>query len=235
MRFSIRRIFLASFTGAVACVFALAAITNVSTDVSADDRRAFETILGLKRPDHTLSYSEELQLIRTLQSRILTIAPEGPPIPEYQSREPLDLLRNRTGLCYDRSRTLEKLFAWMGFEVRHVYILFLTDLEGRPMSPLQALFTPGSPSHAVTEVKTQRGWMIVDSNSPWIGVTDRGIPVRTSEVFSMRKSLPDMPEYFAVQAISVPGLYSRRGQFYRPFIPFPELSWPTFLGAWRSS
>ena len=44
-------------------------------------------------------------------------------------------------------------------------------------SALGALATPDTLSHALTEVKTRRGWMIVDSRTRWAGLTADGRPM----------------------------------------------------------
>src|SRR3546814_13565188 len=82
------------------------------------------------------------------------------------AREPKDLYAGQSGECYDRSRSIEKLLRLAGFEARHVSVYSVTDGS----SVLGVLLTPGTSSHAVSEVLTQRGWMLVDSNARWIGL-----------------------------------------------------------------
>src|SRR3546814_7846634 len=82
------------------------------------------------------------------------------------AREPKDLYAVHSGECYDRSRSIEKLLRLAGFEARHVSVYSVPDGS----SVLGALLTPGTSSHAVSEVLTQRGWMLVDSNARWIGL-----------------------------------------------------------------
>lgn len=74
-------------------------------------------------------------------------------------------------MCYDRSRTLDKALTYMGFKARYVFLLYRKDF------PLfETLIRRGHPSHAVTEVKTSRGWLYVDSNQAWIAVNRAGQP-----------------------------------------------------------
>jgi hypothetical protein len=209
----------------------LAAVTNVSTRVTASDVSVFRTIYRYEQPKQSLNFDQQIRLIKGVQSSVLAVAPIGEPIPEFQSREPEDLIRNQSGLCYDRSRTLDKLYAWLGFEARHVYILYLKHpVTGEVLSPLKALFTYGTETHAVTEVKTHKGWMVVDSNSKWVSLTRNGTPMHAGDIYGRVADFDDLPDYFNRPYIAIRGMYSRRGQFYRPYIPYPELNWVDFWG-----
>ena len=104
-------------------------------------------------------------------------APVGEGIPDYEPREPQDLLKKRQGLCYDRSRTMDKAFDYIGLEARHVYLLYRED-----RGYLSAMMHYGQASHAITEVKTSKGWMFVDSNSEWIALTRDGQVVNADDV-----------------------------------------------------
>jgi Transglutaminase-like superfamily len=208
----------------------LAVVTNVNTEITESDQHAFSTTLGLQRPTHELTFNEEIALIQEYQKKILTAAPMGAPIPEYQDREPVNLLRQGSGLCYDRSRALDKAYQWAGFKSRHVYILFLKDPQkGHRLSPLQAIFTNGIASHAVTEVKTQRGWMLVDSNTTWISINKNNEPEDADKLNEKFTAFESMPTYFSDEYIAIRGLYSRRGQFYKPHLPYPEVNWPNLM------
>ena len=222
----------------VVCVFGflafvnvlLALITNVKTDVTKEDDRVFRESLALEKPAKDLSFDEQIKLIKYYQFSLAKTAPFGKPIPDYQSREPVDLLNEGTGLCYDRSRTLDKMFKWAGFESRHVYIIYLNrPVTGEKLSTLRALFARGTASHSVTEVKTKKGWLAVDSIQNWIGLTRNGEPVEISEVKARQREMDNVPKYFKKDYFAIPGMYSRRGQLYQPYIFYPDLNWPDFL------
>lgn len=207
-------------------VFAsLAIYTNVDTGVTAEDRQVFES-LGLVRPQASLTFEQEVALIRRVQAEVFKRAPMGVGIPDYQTREPLDLIRAGHGLCYDRSRTFDKAFSYLGFESRHVYLLFR---ENR--SFFWALFHYGQSSHAVTEVKTSRGWLFVDSNMPWVAVTRTGEPVGADDVWRRFGEFENAPPYLDHPWWPIRGMYSRKGHFYAPYVIFPEFNWQDF-GGW---
>lgn len=208
----------------------LAVVTNVPTKPTESDEAIFKTVLALQKPHGPMNYEQELNFIRRIQSLVLKEAPGNVGIPEYSTREPEDLFKARSGLCYDRSRTLDKLLLWAGFESRHVYILYAKHPKnGVNLSFWDALFTMGTHSHAVTEVKTSRGWMVVDSNSPWISEAADGEPVNADYIHAQAYRFVSLPEYFNRPYWAIRGMYSRRGQFYRPHIPFPQLNWPDFF------
>jgi hypothetical protein len=209
----------------------LASLTNVSTQITASDVAVFRNIYQIDNQQLPSSLDDQIQLIKRIQSSVLNSAPIGDPIPEYQSREPEDLIRHKTGSCYDRSRTLDKLYTWLGFEVRHVYILYIRDpATGKVLSPLRAIFTYGTESHAVTEVKTSKGYILVDSNSNWISLARDGTPVDASSILRRVSDFDALPDYFNRPYVAIRGMYSRRGHLYRPYIPYPELNWADFLG-----
>lgn len=207
----------------------LAVLTNVSTHPTDSDKAVFQTLLGLKKPQGPLNYDDEISLIKSLQSLVLKKASGNTPIPEYSDREPEDLLRNQSGLCFDRSRTFDKLFNWYGFETRHLYILYPEHpVTGQKLSLWRAFFTKGTESHAVTEVKTSRGWLVVDSNMPWISLAEDGSPIDADHIYVQANRFATLPEYWDRPYWAIRGMYSRRGQFYRPYIPYPELNWFDF-------
>ncbi len=215
--------FLAFSLLALAMFGGLASYTNVSTDVTPSDRQIFAEI-GIVKPAAPLSFEQEIALIRKVQSAIFIRAPLGDGIPEYEEREPADLMRAGHGLCYDRSRSFDKAFGYLGFEARHVYLLYK---ENR--SFLGALFHYGQPSHAVTEVKTSKGWLFVDSNTPWVALSRNGEPVNADDVWHRFDEFENAPKYLRDPWWAIRGMYSRKGHLYAPYLPFPEFNWVDFL------
>lgn len=104
---------------------ALAAITNVSTDVTLKDvavfRNDFRLDLQTIQPN---SFDDEINLIRLVQQRVIMASPTNIGVPEFEQREPEDLVKYRAGLCYDRSRTTDKALKFLGFQTRRIYLLY---------------------------------------------------------------------------------------------------------------
>lgn len=211
--------------GLLLCVFvSLVLITNVPTRLTAEDIAVFEKDLGLMALPRPLTYEDEIRTIRIVQARVFAKAPFGEGIPDYEPREPSDLMKYGRGLCYDRSRTLDKALAYMGFKTRHVFLLYRKELSLR-----ESLFRRGHPSHAVTEVKTSRGWLYVDSNQPWIAVNRTGQPVGAGGIWKHFDEFDGAPEYVRGPWWAIRGLYSRKGAFYAPYLPLPQLNWLDFV------
>jgi hypothetical protein len=213
----------ALLTGLTTLLVALAAYTNVPTAVTEADAAVFAA-LGFQRPSQSLTFEQEIALVRQVQKHVFQRAPLGDGIPDYQAREPSDLMRSGQGLCYDRSRTFDKAFNYLGMEARHVYLLYR---ENR--SFWSALFHHGQSSHAVTEVKTSQGWMFVDSNTEWVAVTRNGEPVGADDVWKLYADFDNAPHYLAAPWWAIRGMYSRKGQLYGAGIAFPELNWHDFV------
>lgn len=202
----------------------LAFITNVPTDIRADGMAVFKNDLNLVPLQHPRTFSEEIVAIKAIQQRVFTKAPLGAGIPDYESREPADLMRHGQGLCFDRSRTLDKAFDFIGLPARHVYLLYRKDRGFWP-----AMFHYGQSSHAVTEVKTSKGWMFVDSNTEWIALTRDGQVVNADDVWRRAAEFDGMPAYLKEPWWAIRGMYSRKGQLYPPYIIFPDFNWLDFF------
>jgi hypothetical protein len=220
--------FVAATLAAVVSSISLLAYHAVDTSVTAEDEEYIARYLadGQVAPLPSLrTYEDELTFIRGVQKAVLQVAPEHRGIEDDHPREPRDVYMARAGLCYDRSRVIEKILRHAGFEARHVFILS-TDGIG---SGLRALLTPGVASHAVTEVRTERGWLIVGSNTGWLSIDVDGNPRSV-------KDLAAAPAGFAWQEkprtdiyerplVAIYGLYSRHGRFFPPYNALPDVNY----------
>lgn len=214
---------------AVMVFVGMAAMSNVSTRLQPEDVLAIKAILGVQVKSEINSYEDEVRVIRWAQAQVLKAAPGMEAIPNDANREPLDLLKAQSGLCYDRSRTLDKVYKWLGFESRHVYILFAEIGENTGFwNFLKHAFSYSS-SHAVTEVQTSRGWLMVGSNSNWVSINKDGLPIPAGQVFERRSEFDNPPDWVNTPLWAIRGLYSRKGQLYRPHLWMPDINWPDFL------
>jgi hypothetical protein len=128
----------------------------------------------------------------------------------------------RKGYCYDRAVLMEKIFSYYGFNFRHVYIYFGTDGSEAGVSDF---FKRKLPSHGILEVKTKKGWMVMDSNANWIGLDNDNQVMTLSEVrtklqqrkLSLAKDATMGPRFWAdcgTHFKFIYGLYSRHGDFF---------------------
>lgn len=223
-----------AFCGLVLALAATAGLHNVSEAVTAEDTAFGERMLaeagytGPRRTFDLATFDGQIAAIRAVQDTAIRIAAKDDEVPFDRTREPKDVYELRRGLCYDRSRVIEKLLAVIGLETRHVSV-YKTAARGA----LAAVLTPGNDSHALTEVQTSKGWIAVDPNVRWIGLTADGQALdvgglRGVDLASVRwdgdgavrpHAIFDEPYTF------IRGLYSRHGRFYPPYTPIPDVNW----------
>jgi hypothetical protein len=203
---------------------------DVPTTLTEADRAAASMLMRRYHiPEHPVGFQQQLHTISAIQRAILDVTPVTQPIAKDQPRNLPDLIRAGHGFCFDRSRGIETMLRASGFKVRHVSIY---STAGRSWG-ISALFARDTASHALTEVLTDKGWMAVGSNWPWIGLTKDG---RTIDLSDLRKvNLADLrtqPGDFVMRSQHykiVYGLYSRHGHFYAPYDPIPDVDWGEML------
>lgn len=152
------------------------------------------------------------------------------------SREPYHVVTAGGGQCFDRSRLIEKLIAYLGYQYSHVA---LYEIESAFHSvnffqSLKRLFSPGGYSHSSTEVFIPEGSVYIDSYEPFVAEYQNN-PVSLSAIQEMSVAdrmilFPEdrLPKMFRKNFIFVRGLYSRHGMFYPPYILFPDIDFSAF-------
>ena len=198
---------------------------NVSRTLSNEDKHYIRLYLpDLAEGSATkMTYAEQIKLIQHVQAVVAARTKGWQGLPEGMPREPKQLYTERTGMCYDRSRTLEKIFLYLGFNTRH---LSLFTRESKVHS-YTTVFLHHVPSHAISEVQTKHGWLMVDSNDLWIALAPNGEPVSMHKMqqtllaeqpLNWLTSAPDGDEnFYNNRCIPIYGLYSRHGRFYPPY------------------
>jgi hypothetical protein len=222
-------VLLAGLAGTAVCA------GDVDTDLTLADRIYVQRMLrSVGRADlheniaASLSNDGKIDAILAAQDAVLRHGPIHVGIPLDHEREPRDLFEAGHGLCFDRSRAIEKSLAFLGFETRHLAVYSVDEGVGT----WEHLFGSHRASHSVTEVRVDDRWIVVDSNARWIGLTAggralsveelRGSPDLASSAWDRRVS--DPPSFiFAMRFTYVIGLYSRHGRFYPPFVPVPDV------------
>ena len=103
---------------------------------------------------------------------------------------------------------------------------------------MKSLLTPDISSHAVSEVLTKAGWLVVDSVDPWLSLDRAGRPVSMQAIGADvdrgtinwdEKLLQHMGSIYREPFVIVYGLYSRHGRFYPPFNIIPDIHYGEFL------
>jgi hypothetical protein len=215
------------------------ASNNVEVDVTSEDALAYAHHLpDALRNVRASTFAEELDLISRLQRHVLAAIPAGKGIPLDRPREPGDVYAHGSSLCADRARVLEKFLKIAGFETRHVS-LYPDDGVG---SRLDLLFKRLLPSHALTEVCTRKGWMLIDSIEPWVALTPEGLPLSARDQASLHftpdvvSAMPGLSYLLREKRfLVIYGLYSRHGRFYPPYNSIPDVSVREWLSSVRET
>ena len=224
----------ALFFGAATVVFvATLNLHAVDKDFSEEDRQYIPKYLeGIAPLPEKPTYAHELEFIRSVQRSVLTIARDDGDIPLDQKREPKELYVARTGSCFDRSRVIEKILTYSGFKTRHVAIYSMKETG----SGARSILTPGAASHAVTEALTTKGWLVIDSNDPWLATDASANPVsiekiqsRVARSVSTQLSTEPPTTIYVEPFTFVYGLYSRHGRFYPPYDMIPDLNYSELI------
>jgi len=238
MRFMTKKYRLVSlFVGATALVLVLMArLHEVKSSLTERDIMYLQKLnqeFSLSPLDENTSYEDEIDLIQKIQKATLKLTPRWEGIPFGMTREPEDVYQRAQGLCYDRSRLIEKWAKFNRFPVRHVGLYSTINHPA-----LIALILDETNSHSITEVRTKKGWMVVDSNDPWLSLDRNGYPISLSQIKKNTKgpTLDWHPNYvshmnhvYEQPFTYVYGLYSRHGRFYPPYNFIPDINWKEFL------
>lgn len=217
------------------------AYNNVSTDLTDDDKAYITKTLSDANQDLTiLQYSDDfdtqIKTVQAIQKAIFKQTPEQKIIRLGTPREPKDLYDRGYALCGDRARFIHKTLSMLGYDVRYASIYDASNVD----HPWQAIITTEKPkvtSHAMVEVKTSKGWMMIDSVSPWIGLMSndnvlsleewhRAQDKKIASNFPWKKQEGQIYPLITKKFTYVFGLYSRHGQFYAPYMSVPDVSWP---------
>lgn len=229
------RIWKTAVAAVLVLVVGLSFAAHVDTQVTAEDIEFGQRMLDeagyhggfAEGAASGADFDTQVRLIRAVQDAVIKAAPKEAGIALGKPREPKDLFAARLGLCFDRSRSIEKILSWLGFEVRHVAVYATTTT-----SVVGALLTPQAASHAVSEARTTKGWIVIDSNRRWIGLTPEKMPVSVAGLAERQAQrvwwADDMTETpsntLTKPFVAIIGLYSRHGYFYPPYTPVPDVN-----------
>jgi Transglutaminase-like superfamily len=186
------------------------------------------------------SYEEQLVFIKAVQCAILHRVRHGNGLPYYMPREPKNIYKaianNQTGACFDRSRLIEKILRWHGFKTRHVFMYSKNSFGGKLLSwfwSCLCFFCKHVKTHAVSEVLTKKGWLVIDSNANWVSIDKQNNPHSMKDIEGKREILwkelmcADMKDICEGFFKFLYGVYSRSGKLYPPFnfrLPFPDIN-----------
>ncbi|MAH04055.1 MAG: hypothetical protein CL561_00645 [Alphaproteobacteria bacterium] len=227
------------------CCIVILTTHNVSKEISAEDALYIERILNesgvqsnkLIRSSYT-DFDQEIEAIRTVQNSAFETAPNVKLIPKSTPREPKNLYLSDAAYCSDRARYIDKALRYLGFNTRYAS-LYLNSEERSFFSTLLTKSAQDSAdSHALVEVETRRGWLIVDTRRHWISLTADGDVISLNALkdkplssyiwdkSNTEDAWPLLDKNFYI----IYELYSRHGQFYPPYTKYiPDANWALFI------
>ena len=210
----------------VTCLVALLGLFyhNVPKKVTLEDELGLVEIFATKKVNgKSLTFEEQILFVDNIVNTLHDNYFVGTPIAYNSSREPAKFILNGGGLCYDFSRTIEKYLMYNGFQTRHVAVYLEHGGFWKTIS------MKGVYSHSLTEVKTSKGWMIVDSNLKFYALDDMNKIysykdlVKQKESPKWKLSLEEgIRPFYSPNIEYVYGLYSRHGGFYKPYNFIPD-------------
>lgn len=170
-------------------------------------------------PQHQIDFLQKIQgaVFSSLVGNNYPIPPDSVGSVEYYYKK-------GQGACYDRAILMEKVFSEAGFKTRHVYVYFRRDSSTTSSFDI---FKKRVFFHAVLEAQTKKGWMVLDTSRPWIGVNEQGAILNMTQTREKLKQLNAgsvAGQYGLLSSLGgipgnwkfVYGLYSRNGRFLEP-------------------
>ena len=183
------------------------------------------------------NFADEITLINRIQDSVINnIRGNNKPIPKEKVGSVRYYFEEKTGACYDRALLMEKLFARLGFQTRHVFIFFR---GGGNTTRTVDILRKKLLSHALMEIKTSKGWMVLDTQNAWMGIHENGDPLTLGDLRNLWRTGKnwDIVDHTKIPAhLStiyqkgnfkfLYGLYSRHGGF------LPHQNWVNQIRKW---
>ncbi len=225
---------------AVTILVAVGFLVNKRPDVTENDRifiNAFMKEWGLPQDPAMVhqSFENELAFIRTMHNQVIDGIVHSY-VKSLDSFGSVELYyRKRQGFCYDRTVLIEKILDHYDFKYRHVYAYYSSRSDKTSFADL---FRKGTYSHALTEVKTKRGWMLIDGNEKWLGIDQAGNLLTMKEVGELNRQHQktpmklEGPQTLLINVHSFQylyGVYSRHGNCFAPRIGVPDVNFRQLL------
>lgn len=210
---------------------------QVSTSPTKEDIYYCEKIVRLNLDSidiRRLSIDAQIDLVNCIQRRVIDYS-YYLEIPFDEKREPKQLYEKKHGICFDRSRTIEKALSILGYKTRHVSIYLRPDSSSTNLihiATIRRIF-----SHAASEVLINDKWMYISSIQNFISIDNQYTihtlrEMRYSKMEGVRWKF-DMNAserfYQSSNSLVLYGFYSRHGKMYPPFLPFPNINYKDFL------
>lgn len=203
---------------------------SVDNSITTEDKQAIRSLKLESKCTNVFSiYEKEIECLLAIQRAVQNIGELKCPT-KSAVIEPPEFLKRNFGCCYDRARFIEKASRYFGFETRHLFII-----EPYRSWSVSNFLPLGQESHATSEIYTSKGWLGIDSNDPFILLSESGLPSTYRNAIENLNSFPMMPKskFYASELDIIYGLYSRHGNFHGKNFPGPEYVYKELQWNWR--
>ncbi len=204
----------------------IVASVHVSKRINKEDVDAIN-LLGIKQScKKTSTYDEQIKCIKAIQSAQYDLVKSENCREGFIQTEPMQFINADFGCCFDRARFIEKALLFYGIKSRRISLYDISKFG------YFSLLLPKTDSHAAVEAKTSLGWVGVETVKPsFLLFDDSAKPLTFRRALQNRaKSNLTENKFYESELISIIGLYSRNGKFFRPYMPYlPEINFSDFL------
>lgn len=177
-------------------------------------------------------FTNQVKNIKKIVNLVINSTPQERSETIYiQNRQPRtaqNIVEAKSTICYDRSWLIETLAEQQGYPARRVFLLANTTSNFKPW-----IFSRNVISHAMSEIHTEKGWVLVENQETWCGVINE-TAISVADIFRNKEILKQIPlknkNHILYKNFNYyRGLYSRHGQLFEPYVPFPEVRWKDLL------
>lgn len=203
-------------------------LSNVSKKITKEDIYYINKIVGKITYDPSnVNFEKQIELITKVQNSVLDLhSLEIKSIPLNSPREPKNYFLRGSGQCQDRSRVIEKILNFYGFNTIHVAVY--KKEKNYPL--LKLFFKKNLKSHALTAVKTSNGWVLVDSIKKFISINNSDNVVNLDTLpFENKWKFSDPMDILVNENFIIYGLYSRHGKFFKPYNLLPDINYSELM------
>ncbi len=233
------------FIAFILCVAFCVLLTHgVSTNITEEDK----TYINLTLKDagyapetlaETKDFTQEIKTITAIQNSAFHTAPQTGLIPKGTPREPKNLYESTDAYCSDRARFIDKALRLYGFNTRYAS-LYKNPADKNFFQVMTTRTKQGTKSHALIEVQTSKGWLVIDTRTHWISLDDQNNPVSLKALQEdartgiwpkwSKVSNEGMYELLHEPFYILYGFYSRHGLFYPPYTSnIPDIDYSQFF------
>jgi hypothetical protein len=145
-----------------------------------------------------------------------------------------EMILVKSSQCYHTTIIFEALLKYRGFKTRHAFLAKNDD----NLPKWYTVIKPNLSSHAVLEVKTKNGLLLIDPYQNWQAITKDNKQISLQEVyqkgintFKWKKDIHPalLSTVYNYKFEYYYGLYSRHGLFFKPYLKyFPDIDWKIF-------